>query len=103
MAGDDVTVGEISDIWIDAPEQLVRYLEVELNAEHGGGKRLIPINFARIGAERVKVRSIFGKHFANVPATKSQTQITLLEEDKITGYYGGGTLYASAARSEPFV
>jgi photosynthetic reaction center H subunit len=27
--------------------------------------------------------------------------VTLLEEDKIMGYYGGGTLYASKSRAEP--
>jgi len=101
VAGDDAVVGEVSDIWIDAPEQLARYLEVRLDADHGGGTRLIPINFARIGAERVKVRSIFGKHFAHVPVTRSSDQITLLEEDRIAGYYGGGTLYASDARNAP--
>jgi photosynthetic reaction center H subunit len=27
--------------------------------------------------------------------------VTLLEEDKIMGYYGGGTLYADRRRQEP--
>jgi photosynthetic reaction center H subunit len=29
--------------------------------------------------------------------------VTLLEEDKISGYYGGGTLYADPSRSEPIL
>jgi photosynthetic reaction center H subunit len=102
-AGDGAIVGMISDMWVDAPEQLVRYLEVTLNAEHGSGKRLVPLTMARVHSNRVKVRSIFGKHFANVPLHASPTQVTLLEEDKIMGYYGGGTLYASAERQEPLI
>ncbi|MGG7643456.1 photosynthetic reaction center subunit H [Rhodovulum sp. YNF3179] len=101
QAGDGEEVGTITDMWIDEPEQLVRYLEVELDSAHGGGKRLIPLTMARIQSKRVKVRSIFGKHFAGVPAHASPNQVTLLEEDKICGYYAGGTLYASESRLEP--
>jgi hypothetical protein len=90
--------GTISDMWVDAPEQLVRYLEIELDAEHGGGKRLVPIHFCRIWGKRVKINAIYGKHFAGVPVTKSPTQVTLLEEEKISAYYGGGTLYADQSR-----
>ena len=100
-AGDNEVVGEIVDMWIDEPEQMVRYLEVELNAEFGPGRRLIPLTMARIWPSHVKVRSIFGKHFAGVPQNASAHQVTLLEEDKICGYYGGGTLYASEDRQEP--
>lgn len=100
-AGDGEVVGTISDMWIDEPEQLVRYLEIELDAEHGGGKRLVPMTMARIWFGKVKVRSIFGKHFTAVPQTASPKQVTLLEEEKIMAYYGGGTLYASAERLEP--
>mgnify|MGYP005746935561 FL=1 len=31
VAGDGEVVGKISDMWIDEPEQLVRYLEIELD------------------------------------------------------------------------
>ena len=101
VAGDGETVGTISDMWIDEPEQLVRYLEIELDEGHGGGKRLVPMTFSRIWGGKVKVRSIFGKHFTGVPQNASPRQVTLLEEDKISAYYGGGTLYASEARLEP--
>ena len=30
VSADKKVVGTISDLWVDAPEQLVRYLEVEL-------------------------------------------------------------------------
>ncbi len=101
QAGDGEIVGRISDMWIDEPEQLVRYLEIELDAKWGKGSRLVPMTFARIGSDRVKIKSIFGKHFATVPTIASPRQVTMLEEEKISGYYGGGTLYADASRQEP--
>ncbi|ETX29665.1 photosynthetic reaction center subunit H [Roseivivax isoporae] len=101
LAGDDVVVGMISDMWVDEPEQLVRYLEITLDPEHGGGKRLVPMTMARVRSGFVQVRSIFGKHFAAVPATASDSQVTKLEEEKICAYYGGGLLYASEERIAP--
>ncbi len=101
QSGDGEPVGVITDMWIDEPEQLVRYLEMELTTELGGGKRLIPMQLAKIKSDRVVVRSLFEANFAGVPTTKSPTQVTLLEEDKICAYYGGGTLYASPDRLEP--
>jgi photosynthetic reaction center H subunit len=100
-AGDGEIVGKISDMWVDEPEQLVRYLEIELDAEHGNGKRLVPMTFCKITGGRVRIHAIFGHHFAAVPGTASPRQVTMLEEEKISAYYGGGKLYASAARLEP--
>jgi sporulation protein YlmC with PRC-barrel domain len=74
MAGDGEIVGTVSDMWIDAPEQLVRYLEIELDSDHGGGTRLVPMTFSKIGFKKVKINSVFGKHFAGVPVTKSGTR-----------------------------
>lgn len=101
VAGDGAIVGRIVDMWVDEPEQLVRYLEVELNAEFGTGNRLIPLTLARIWSNQVSVKSIFGEHFANVPMIASPSQVTKLEEDKVSAYFGGGHLYASAKRLEP--
>ncbi len=103
VAGDNAVVGKISDMWIDEAEQMVRYLEIELDPQFGEGKRLVPLTMARIRADRVTVRSIFGEHFNNVPRHASDRQVTMLEEEKICGYYGGGTLYASVQRSEPIL
>ena len=101
VAGDRAIVGKINDMWIDEPEQLVRYLEIELDPEFGEGKRLVPLTMARIHSDRVAIRSIFGSHFNNVPRLASDRQVTMLEEEKICAYYAGGTLYAGANRSEP--
>jgi photosynthetic reaction center H subunit len=103
IGGDGETGGVVSDVWVDRSEVLIRYLEVAVT---GGAKTvLLPINFANINGARksVNVSAIFGRHFAGVPALANPTQVTLLEEDKICGYYGGGTLYASASRQEPFL
>ena len=44
-----------------------------------------------------------GAQIAGVPRTKSADQVTLLEEEKITAYYGAGTLYATPERQEPII
>jgi len=46
VAGDGEVVGEITDMWVDAPEQLVRYLQIELNDK--AGTRLMPMTLAKI-------------------------------------------------------
>lgn len=97
---DGEVVGVISDMWVDEPEQLIRYLEVDLENE---GARLIPMQLARIKKDRVKVMSIQARHFANVPKTASSDQVTMLEEEKICGYYAGGKLYAVNSRIGPLV
>ncbi|MBV2359364.1 photosynthetic reaction center subunit H [Thalassococcus sp. CAU 1522] len=100
VAADGAIVGKISDMWIDEPEQLVRYLEIELDAEYGQGSRLVPMTLARIKSNQVAIHSLFGKHFAGVPTVKASRQVTKLEEEKICAYYGGGKLYAEERRLE---
>jgi photosynthetic reaction center H subunit len=95
QAGDNEVVGRISDMWVDAPEQLVRYLEIDLNT---GGKRLVPMPMVKIWKDRVRINSLSSDLFDGVPITRSMTEVTLLEEDKISGYYAGGTLYAANKR-----
>lgn len=84
-------VGKVTDMWLDKPEVLVRYLEMELS---GGGTRLVPMNLARVTRDGVKVRNLTAPYFAKVPQTKSGSEITLLEEEKIMAFYAGGQLYA---------
>ena len=99
QAGDLEVVGTISDMWVDVPEQLVRYLEIDLNT---GGKRLVPMPMAKIQKDRVRINSITSDLFAGVPATKSATAVTMLEEEKISAYYAGGAMYAAAKRKRGF-
>lgn len=98
QAHDGGVVGHISDLWVDVPEQLVRYLEIEL--VDGGGKRLAPMQLVRVKSDRVAVHSLYSKHFAAIPTTASGAQVTKLEEEKICAYWCGGKLYADPARLE---
>jgi len=96
QAGDLEVVGRISDMWVDAPEQMVRYLEIELNS---GARRLVPMTLAKIWADRVKVNALTSDLFDAIPATKSMTTVTKLEEDKISAYVASGYMYAKGRKS----
>ena len=102
VGGDGLVAGYISDVWVDRTEPQVRYYEIELK---GGARRLVPGGFVRVDTLRrhLVVRSILSTQFAGVPVTKHPDQITLLEEDKVSAYYGGGTLYAEPSRMEPLL
>lgn len=97
--------GIVTDVWVDRAEALIRYLEVEVPIIGGTKRVLLPMPFAKIDRyrSRVWVDAILGSQFANVPVTKSPDQVTKLEEDRIVGYYGAGTLYATPARQEPLL
>ncbi|MEM9725999.1 MAG: photosynthetic reaction center subunit H [Pseudomonadota bacterium] len=99
VSHDMQVVGTVSDLWIDEPEALVRYLEVTL--EDGAGARLLPMPLARVRWDRVKVHALHARHFPGVPTTASPNQVTMLEEEKICAYYAGGKLYANAGRFDP--
>ena len=95
QAGDLEVVGRVVDMWVDVPEQMVRYLDVELNS---GARRLLPMTMAKIWANRVRINALTSDLFDGIPATKSATQVTKLEEDKISGYVAGGYMYAKGRK-----
>lgn len=116
FGADRKLAGHVSDVWIDVEEQMIRYLEVDLSSDEVAAENrmaarvLLPMTMALIGGKyarmgvwrpQVDVSALFAKHFQLVPQTKNPDQVTLLEEDKITAFYGGGTLYASPMRREP--
>jgi photosynthetic reaction center H subunit len=102
FGADGVQGGTIVDIWVDRSEPQIRYFELETA---GGRKVLVPMALAKIDRLRRKVAviSIHGAQFAHVPGIANPDLVTLLEEDKICAYYGGGTLYADPERQEPFM
>lgn len=106
-ACDGVIAGTIVDVWVDRAEPQVRYYEVRLAS--GARTVLLPVgfvqwpNFGLWGCDHVLVKSITAAQFATVPATKRDDQVTLLEEDRICAYYGGGHLYAVPSRAEPLI
>jgi photosynthetic reaction center H subunit len=100
IGADGEQAGTVQDLWIDKSEMMFRYLEVVLPA---GATVLLPINFARIRKDGVQVHALLSDQFAGVPTTRHPEQITMLEEEKITAYYGAGTLYATPLRQEPLL
>jgi photosynthetic reaction center H subunit len=103
VGADGTRGGIIKEIWVDRAEMVIRYLELETTAENGSRKVMLPMNFARVQSKKIAVESILGNQFADVPAIKSQDQITMLEEERVMAYYGGGTLYATPERREPLI
>ncbi len=125
VGADREVAGTVKDVWVDRAEQIIRYLEIEVPAgsqpatqpqeeegEQPGGPAsvtvLAPMTMCEIkgGGMKprfVKINALLAHHFADVPKTQHPDQVTLLEEDKIVGYYGGGTLYAKPSRLEPML
>ncbi|MFZ5558086.1 MAG: photosynthetic reaction center subunit H [Pseudomonadota bacterium] len=101
LGADGEIGGTVMDVWVDRSDILIRYLEVQVSP--GGRRVLLPMTFARVTPGAVLVKAVLGRHFADVPALKNPDQVTLLEEDMICGYYGGGTLYAEPRRQEPLL
>jgi photosynthetic reaction center H subunit len=103
VGADGVVAGAISDVWVDRGEFLIRYLEVALAGEPK--QVLIPMPMATIDKSKkvVRVRAILGSQFALAPTLENPNQITFDEEDRVAAFFGGGLLYATAARSEPYL
>ena len=114
-AADKKKAGTISDVWVDQTESMIRYLEVTTNS---GKKVLAPMTFCAVQGKGflggitplvddqtalIDIESIRSDQFDAVPGVATPGQITRLEEDKIMAYYGGGTLYATAERAEPWL
>lgn len=103
---DEVVAGTVSDIWVDRSEQVLRYLEVTTEVGDTPRQILVPINFGvfrkTMQRERIfYVHALRGEQFAHVPGLKDSDSITLLEEEKVTAYFGSGLLYATPSRQEP--
>ena len=103
VACDRQVAGTVVDLWIDRSEQLIRYLEVEL--EGAARTVLLPIHFyvsKNVRREQlIYVNAITAEQFRDVPQTADPNVVTLREEDMIQAYYGGGQLYATSQRAEP--
>jgi photosynthetic reaction center H subunit len=50
---------------------------------------------------RVRLDAVLGSQVAGAPTLANPDQVTLLEEEKIVGYFGAGYLYSTPDRSEP--
>lgn len=108
VGADGVRGGRVSDVWIEQSDPLVRFIEIELDNGADGlaaGHVLVPMNFAHISMARqqLEVKAVLGSQFAMAPRTAHAEQITLLEEDKVMAFYGGGLLYAEESRTESLI
>lgn len=98
---DGETAGTVVDLWVDRSEYILRYLEVDAV---GGRRVLVPVFLAKVNDDGdVRVISVTAEQLAAAPGIKNPEQVTLLEEDMISGYFGGGHLHATPERSEPLV
>jgi photosynthetic reaction center H subunit len=96
--------GTVRDLWLDRADVLFRYLDVEVPLPGGSSRRaMVPVTFCRISASGVSVYALMAEQFAGIPAIRTRGQVTLLEEEKITAYFGAGLLYAEPGRTEPLV
>lgn len=96
---DGELAGTVVDLWVDRSEFVLRYIEVEAIGRH---RVLVPMFLATINDDGdVRVVSVTAAQLAAAPGTRLPDQVTLLEEDMIGGYFGGGHLHATPERSEP--
>ncbi|MEM9224862.1 MAG: photosynthetic reaction center subunit H, partial [Pseudomonadota bacterium] len=99
--------GTITDVWVDKSERMIRFYEVAPADGAEGDRVLLPVNFAVFrrwrsrGNNQLYVHAITGSQFAHVPQTKKPDEVTMLEEEKVFGYFGGGLLYATPRRVGP--
>jgi photosynthetic reaction center H subunit len=102
IAGDRRAAGTVKDLWVDRSESVLRYYEIALD---GLKSVLVPVNFVDVNfrARTVTVKALRADQFASVPVPKNPDTVSMLEEDKISAFYGGGALYATAARAEPLL
>ena len=99
---DNEVAATVTDIWVDRSEPQVRYLEIEV--KENGKRALVPVTLSRIRRDgTVKVHCLRAAQFANMPTLADPDQITLQEEDRVSAYVGGGTLYGTRERTEPLL
>ena len=105
VGADRVVGGKVEDVWVDRSEAIIRYLEVSVASPAGERRVLLPMTMVRIDGRdrRVRVQSILGEQFADVPGLQNPDQVTLREEARISAYYAGGQLYAEPLRLGPLL
>lgn len=102
VGADGVSAGTVSDLWVDRAETMIRYVEIALT---GGGSVLAPMPLVQVSTtdNQVLMESVMGGQIGEAPKLASPDQVTLLEEDRIQAYFGGGHIYAEPSRSEPIL
>lgn len=105
ITADGKVAGTVSDVWVDQMESVIRYYEVS----SGKSSFLVPMHFAllrnklRGKGKEFYVHALIAEQYKDIPSTAAKSKITMLEEEKIQAYFGGGGLYATPQRSEPLL
>jgi len=102
IGSDGKVAGTVADVWVDRGDLLIRYYEV---ATSGTRTVLIPAPLVKVHGDDQKVTtgSVPAAQFAAAPALSNPDRITLREEDRVSAYFGGGYLLATADRSESWL
>lgn len=105
IGADGGVAGTVGALWIDTADRLVRYIQLSGPESAGGGPLVAPMMMAKIDRRRrrVVIDALNAAQFAGVPRLEATDSITLYEEERVQAYFGGGYLYANAARQEPFI
>lgn len=104
LGADKRLAGHVTDLWIDQADRLIRYIEIEL-ADTAGEHVLAPMAMAKLDRRRrrVVVDALLAEQFAGAPRLAGKGEITRYEEERVIGYFGGGYLYATPSRQEPWL
>ena len=105
VTADGRAVGTLTDLWVDRSDVLLRYLEASVQGPAGPRSVVFPMGNGLFDAKRkqVVVNALLSQQFLDAPAIKNPDSITLREEDRISGYFAGGYLYATPDRLEPIL
>jgi len=107
IGADGAVAGSVTDLWIDTADRLVRYIAFTGPASESDatGPALAPMMMAKVDrrGRRVVIDALNAAQFAGVPRLAAADRITLYEEERVAAYFGGGYLYASPARQEPWL
>ena len=102
IGADKQPVGEVTEVWIDRAEHVIRYLQI---ATEAGKTVLVPMAMSVVkkGKGVIVIDALNAAQFAGAPAPAASDRITFYEEERIVAYFGGGYLYATPARQEPLL
>ena len=105
ITADGRVAGTVVDAWVDRSDMLIRYLEADAEGTTGQRRIVFPMFLATIDRNRreVNVVSVMSHQFLEAPGLQNPDTITLREEDRISGYFAGGHMYATPSRFGPVV
>lgn len=100
-AADGETVGTVKDLWVNSIEYFIRYVEIDMVGK--SRTVLAPFAFAETHNGRMKFGMLNREQLLAVPELGNDEYITAREEDRLNGYFAGGTLYTKNGAQAPFL